>query len=516
MAHASTSFDHMQVSVETGCNHFTFTNDGNPFPLCPGPYPTGGNCVWWSWEQWHLLGYDLPLNWGSAADWIVDAERYGLPLGTTPRLGSIAVFPVADGVWAFGTAGPVAFVTSVSPDSRTFNVTYQNYGDPAPMFVGTGYTVSAINEARFQNGQLRFIYFPKPIDPALFAHLPGVDGNGVSQVALANNQLNTTGSTSNGNGSSNSSSTSTLTSSQIALGLPPGSIDQEFSADFTGTGFTELLLYNRQQGRLDIITFSDKFQQKQILPHFAHYDGQNRAVYLPQFPQRMSLSDANTPVNGWGSSLDVHVGDFTGSGRSEILLYDRVTGEIQLISLTPQLKIQKHITLPGWGPGWELYVGQYDGHRSSVFIYNRSTYLNPTLPSTAPTSTPHSPAGPAPTPTLQPGPKAKPSPTPKPSPSPTPSPSPSPKPSPTPTPSPTPSPPPRPTPNTPPTPPPTPTPSPSPSPTPRPPPSPTPSPTPSPAPSPTPSPSPSPTPSPTPSPSPSPAPSPSPTPSPTP
>src|SRR5260370_8058218 len=133
------------------------------------------------------------------------------------------------------------------------------------------------------------MYFTKPIYPALFGHLPGVDGNGVSQVALANNQLNTTGSTSNGNSSSNSSSTSTLTSSQIALGLPPGSIDQEFSADFTGTGFTELLLYNRQQGGLDIITFSDKFQQKQIQPHFPHYAGQNWQVSLLHLPHPTSF-----------------------------------------------------------------------------------------------------------------------------------------------------------------------------------------------------------------------------------
>jgi surface antigen len=82
---------HTVATVNEGCSSFTFSSDGNPFVLCPGPYPTGGNCVWWAWEQWHLLGYDLPLNWGNAADWIVDAEGSGLPLGTTPRVGSIAV-----------------------------------------------------------------------------------------------------------------------------------------------------------------------------------------------------------------------------------------------------------------------------------------------------------------------------------------------------------------------------------------------------------------------------------------
>src|SRR5579862_6031210 len=131
MAHAVTaiSFDHTSPTVNEDCRQLYFSPDGNPFPLCPGPYPGGGNCIWWAWEQWHLLGYNLPLNWGNAAEWIVDAERFGLPVGTVPRLGSIAVFPVADGVWAFGTAGHVAFVTGVSSDQSTFNVTYQNYGD---------------------------------------------------------------------------------------------------------------------------------------------------------------------------------------------------------------------------------------------------------------------------------------------------------------------------------------------------------------------------------------------------
>src|SRR5205807_7840393 len=142
-----------------------------------GPLPQGGNCVWWGWEQWHLLGYDLPANWGNAADWIIDAERFGLPIGTQPRVGSLAVFPVADGVWAFGPEGHVAFVTWVSPDGQNFDVTYQNYGDSTPMFVGRGYNVSIINRPGFQDGRMRFVYFPKTIDPRLFAKLPGANDN---------------------------------------------------------------------------------------------------------------------------------------------------------------------------------------------------------------------------------------------------------------------------------------------------------------------------------------------------
>src|SRR5947209_10720793 len=253
---------HTMPTIDLSCTQVYFSPDGNPFPLCPTAYPGGGNCVWWAWEQWHLLGYNLPLNCGNAADWIVDAERFGLPLGTTPRVGSIAVFPRADGVWAFGTAGHVAFVTSVSPDGSTFNVTYQNYGDPQPMFIGTGYNVSVINEPRYQNGELRFIYFPKILDPTLFSRLPGVNGNAVTQLSSANNMLmndvNNTGGNVNNTGGNVNNTGGLLAGSQLALGLPPGSFDQEFSADFTGNGLTDLLLYNRQKGRLDVLTLQDK------------------------------------------------------------------------------------------------------------------------------------------------------------------------------------------------------------------------------------------------------------------
>jgi len=425
------SFDHTSPTVDVNCQKFNFSSDGNPFPLCPGPFPGGGNCVWWAWEQWHLLGYNLPLNWGNAAEWVVDAERFGLPVGTKPRLGSIAVFPVYDGVWAFGTAGHVAFVTGVSSDQSTFDVTYQNYGDPTPMFVGRGYPVSVINEARYQRGQMRFIYFPGTIDPARFLRLPGVNGNGVSaaQVAVANSQINT--------------DIQSGTTSRVSLGLPPGSYDQEFNADFTGAGLTDLLLYNRQRGSLDVLTFSAR--PSQIRPHPVPYGGQRQPTYNSTLPQRVSLGDSITPVNGWGSSLDIQIGDFTGSGRSEILLYDRVSGKIQLLSLTPQLTIDKHVTLPGWGAGWEVYAGQFDGQHSDLFLYNRMVVPDPTFqptPTTIPTTVPTTNPSPTKTPKPSPSPTKTPDPTPKPSPSPSPSPTktpdPTPSPSPTVSPSPTP------------------------------------------------------------------------------
>ena len=232
---------HTSPTVDVNCQQAGFSSEGNPFPICPGPFPTtGGNCVWWAWEQWHLLGYDLPLNWGNAADWVVDAERAGLPMGTTPRLGAIAVFPRADGVWAYGPPGHVAFVTSVSNNGMTFNVSYQNYGDPTPMYIGRNYNVSVINQPQFQNGELRFIYFPQMIDPTRFLRLPGIGSTGLSDIAQANHLFVDT--------------IASFAGAHVTLGISSTAAEQEFNADFTGDGHSDLLLYNRLQGQLDVLS----------------------------------------------------------------------------------------------------------------------------------------------------------------------------------------------------------------------------------------------------------------------
>src|SRR5581483_1188735 len=269
------------------CTQITFSPDGNPYPVCPGPFPRGGNCVWWAWEQWHLLGYDLPRNWGNATDWAVDAAASGLPLGMTPRLGAIAVFPRGDGVWAYGPEGHVAFVTSVASDGMTFNVTYQNYGDPTSIYIGTNYNVDVINQPQFQAGLLRFIYFPRSIDAQLFSQLPGI-GNGNLGDAL--NQAN------------NALASTVNTGASVALGLSPGSSNQEFNADFTGTGSNDLLLYNRQQGTLSVLKLD---QKPSPLGKFVSGDvtsNPGQAVRVPAATNVVNLGDSLTPVGAWGSS----------------------------------------------------------------------------------------------------------------------------------------------------------------------------------------------------------------------
>ncbi|RAQ95123.1 hypothetical protein A4R35_06215 [Thermogemmatispora tikiterensis] len=399
-------------TLDPDCDQLSFSADGNPFALCPGPFPRGGNCVWWAWEQWHWLHYDLPLNWGNAADWISDAQKAGLAVGTQPRVGAIAVFPVADGVWAYSPAGHVAFVTWVSPDGDTFNVTYQNYGDPTPVHLGLGYRVSIINQPRYQRGQLRFIYFPGQIDPQLFARLPGVDSEALAQVIAANQQQQR--------------DPATLTTARLALGLPPTSSDQEFDADFTGSGQSALLLYNRQQGTLKVLQLldADQLSRRPGGRLWPYPDAPTTSSGTIAGARLVTLADRQVGPHGWGSDLDIRIGDFAGLGHAQILLYSRSSGKIQILSLGPDLQISQHITLDGWGPGWEVYTGRFDGQTTGLLLYNR--FVNtpiPTIPTPSLTPTPFptvtSESGVSPVPSLVPTKTPTPSPIPKPTPRPT-------------------------------------------------------------------------------------------------
>jgi surface antigen len=449
---------HVQDVSDT-CAQAYFSSDGNPYTLCPGPYPTGGNCVWWAWEQWHLLNYNLPSNWGNADEWALDAQAAGLAIGTTPRVGSIAVFPVDDGYWATSSAGHVAFVTSVSSDSSTFDVTFQNYGDPEYMYTGNDYSVSLINEPQYQDGQLRFIYFPQAINEKLFAQLPGIDGvtdpaNAVAQANSASDASASTSATAT-SASATQQQQTTYTSDRIALGLSPASSDEEFSADFTGTGTNSLLLYNRQQGNLQIYKLNQQpvIGQK-VRPHLSADGTLNDNLF--QVPAAdspiVTLGDATTPAGMWGSSLSIYIGNFSGGKASEILLYDNVAGTIQLISFNTDFSIKKHVTISDIGTDWDLSVGRFNGKSTGVFLYKRyalATSSSSDAPSLPDINAPSSPttstvpgdvAPPVTTSPVEASPTSKPTPTatPKPKSTPTPVATQTPKPTPTATPVPTP------------------------------------------------------------------------------
>ncbi len=282
------------------CTKETHSSDGNPYPLCPGPMPQyGGNCTWWAWEMWHDLGFNLP-GWGDAALWISAAQRYGLQVGTVPRVNALAVFPRGDGVWAWDSHGHVAFVTKVYSDQDTFDVTYQNYGDPTVVHDGLHYRVSIIQEPRYQDGQMRFIYFP---------------GTGGTTPAATD-----------------------------AAGI------SDYVADFAGDGQSEVLRYNRLEGTFDFLQLSDDLTTLYDTP----------------------LEDATTQAGDWGSTWEVYVGNFDGSGGADLLLYDRQHGKARFLTFHPDLSVDQDVTQTGWKTTWEIYVGNFSGTGDQLLFYDRN------------------------------------------------------------------------------------------------------------------------------------------------
>ena len=76
-----------------------------------------GQCTWGvkSLASW------VGNNWGNAAQWIASAQAAGYSVGTTPAVGSVAVWPY-DG----GGYGHVAYVVSVT-NSTSIQVMESNY-----------------------------------------------------------------------------------------------------------------------------------------------------------------------------------------------------------------------------------------------------------------------------------------------------------------------------------------------------------------------------------------------------
>ena len=68
-----------------------------------------GYCTWWVAHLRAQAGNPLPSNLGNASTWGIRAKAYGLPTGTTPRVGAAVVTSTSG-------AGHVGYVTSVNAD----------------------------------------------------------------------------------------------------------------------------------------------------------------------------------------------------------------------------------------------------------------------------------------------------------------------------------------------------------------------------------------------------------------
>lgn len=78
-------------------------------------YPAG-QCTWGAKEMAPWVGN----YWGNGGDWAASAAALGFEVGTTPKVGAVAV-------WTNGGYGHVAYVTDVAADG-TIQVMESNYG----------------------------------------------------------------------------------------------------------------------------------------------------------------------------------------------------------------------------------------------------------------------------------------------------------------------------------------------------------------------------------------------------
>lgn len=78
-----------------------------------------GYCTWWVAKLRAAAGNPLPTNLGNASTWAVRAAAFGLPVGTTPRVGAAVVTSTKG-------AGHVAYVTAVNDDG-TITISEMNH-----------------------------------------------------------------------------------------------------------------------------------------------------------------------------------------------------------------------------------------------------------------------------------------------------------------------------------------------------------------------------------------------------
>jgi surface antigen len=149
----------------------------NPYQGVYGP----PNCTWYSWQRLHVMErIDLQFT-ANAADWIsaalnthaawseVSNSYGGVTSNTTPQAGDLVVFPYQDGVWAFSSAGHVAYVEAVNGD--TILISQQSFGDykPGPNTIPypyvSHYSASVTSIQRSQQGHARFLHFSAGAPP---------------------------------------------------------------------------------------------------------------------------------------------------------------------------------------------------------------------------------------------------------------------------------------------------------------------------------------------------------------
>ncbi len=63
-------------------------------------------------------------------------------------------------------------------------------------------------------------------------------------------------------------------------------------------------------------------------------------------------------------------GDFNGSGRAQLLLYDPSSGDAQFLTFNKNLSQANQVTQSSWGTNMVLYVGHFGTSALSVMLYD--------------------------------------------------------------------------------------------------------------------------------------------------
>jgi len=110
-----------------------------PITAVPGQTLTAnpgapGQCTWWAehqfldWTGTYINTLGINGTNGNALYWAYNAAHRGWATGSTPRIGSIAVFQ--PGVAGAGSVGHVAWVTEVYPSQNAIEISEMNFKGP--------------------------------------------------------------------------------------------------------------------------------------------------------------------------------------------------------------------------------------------------------------------------------------------------------------------------------------------------------------------------------------------------
>jgi surface antigen len=121
--------------------------------LAKNPAPSG-QCTWWAEQKFHDYSGGAYINTlgingtsGDARYWGYNASHRGWNVGSTPRIGSIAVFQPGTG--GAGSVGHVAWVTEVYPARNSMVITEMNFKGPGVVDTRTISPAFAVNGLQY-------------------------------------------------------------------------------------------------------------------------------------------------------------------------------------------------------------------------------------------------------------------------------------------------------------------------------------------------------------------------------